>query len=151
MSFPHGSSRCLEAMQIRSVSFLLRIAPLLVHFTVPYLPRFRLIWPTSLAFLFPVSPYFCYSFPLLLLSPLLLPSATKNVGHDLGSVSHDSDVSLTPPSTPRSVTGSLPRGVLTSEQRELKRQRDLARRGSKASMRARRGMSGSYSSHSPPM
>ncbi|KAK7951537.1 uncharacterized protein PG986_007265 [Apiospora aurea] len=73
------------------------------------------------------------------------------LGHDLGSVSHGSDVSLTPPSTSRSVTSSPPRGTLTPEQRELKRQRDLARRDSKASMRARRGMSGSYNSHSPPV
>ncbi|KAK8021027.1 hypothetical protein PG990_006165 [Apiospora arundinis] len=73
------------------------------------------------------------------------------LGHDLGSVGHGSDISLTPPSTSRSVTGSPPRGTLTPEQRELKRQRDLARRDSKASIRARRGMSGSYSSHSPPV
>ncbi|KAK8011757.1 hypothetical protein PG989_000017 [Apiospora arundinis] len=73
------------------------------------------------------------------------------LGHDLGSVGHGSDISLTPPSTSRSVTGSQPRGTLTPEQRELMRQRDLARRDSKASIRARRGMNGSYSSHSPPV
>ncbi|KAK8114743.1 hypothetical protein PG999_006812 [Apiospora kogelbergensis] len=50
--------------------------------------------------------------------------------------------------TSRSVTGSPPRGTFTPEQRELKRQRDLARRDSKASIRARRGMSGSYT---PPV
>ncbi|KAK7908129.1 hypothetical protein PG985_015432 [Apiospora marii] len=80
------------------------------------------------------------------------PDAGQDLlGHDLGSVSHGSDASLTPPSTSRSVTASPPRGTLTPEQRELKRQRDLARRDSKASLRARRGMSGSYASHSPPV
>ncbi|KAK8049468.1 hypothetical protein PG994_011198 [Apiospora phragmitis] len=80
-----------------------------------------------------------------------MDSGADLLGHGLGSVSHGSDASLTPPSTSRSVTASPSRGTLTPEQRELKRQRDLARRDSKASLRARRGMSSSYSSHSPPV
>ncbi|KAI0125744.1 hypothetical protein BJ170DRAFT_445488 [Xylariales sp. AK1849] len=80
-----------------------------------------------------------------------LDSSTDLLGHDLGSMGHGSDASLTPPSTSRSVTASPPRGTLTPEQRELKRQRDQARRDSKTSVRARRALSTSYSSQSPPV
>ncbi|RYO96873.1 hypothetical protein DL765_011446 [Monosporascus sp. GIB2] len=71
------------------------------------------------------------------------------LGHDLASVGHVSDASLTPPIGSRSATSSPPRGTLTPEQRELKRQRDLARRDSKSSIRARRGMNSAYSTSSP--
>ncbi|KAI1200882.1 hypothetical protein F5X97DRAFT_331821 [Nemania serpens] len=81
-------------------------------------------------------------------SPELLP-------HDMSSVAHGSDISsLTPPSGSRSLTSSPPRPILTPEQRELKRQRDQARRDSKTTARVRRGMSNnSYSpvSQSPPV
>ncbi|KAI1491391.1 hypothetical protein F5X96DRAFT_693421 [Biscogniauxia mediterranea] len=82
-----------------------------------------------------------------------LDPTTDLLGHDLSSVGHGSDASLTPPSNPRSLTSSPPRPILTPEQRELKRQRDQARRDSKSSVRARRGMSSSYSSasQSPPV
>ncbi|KAI1840656.1 hypothetical protein JX266_013163 [Neoarthrinium moseri] len=88
-------------------------------------------------------------------SSLTWPGLDSNVdllGHDLGSMSNaGSDVSLTPPSTNRSITGSPPRGTLTPEQRELKRQRDQARRDSKTSVRARRALSSAYNPHSPPV
>ncbi|KAB5581084.1 hypothetical protein GE09DRAFT_1168330 [Coniochaeta sp. 2T2.1] len=72
------------------------------------------------------------------------------LGHDLGS--YASDVSLSPPHGSRSVTASPPRGILTAEQRELKRQRDQARRDSKMSQRQRRADSSSSSYvHSPPV
>lgn len=57
---------------------------------------------------------------------------------------------MTPPSASRSVTQSPPRTMLTTEQRELKRQRDIARRDSKVAARARRAGSGSSYTHSPP-
>lgn len=69
------------------------------------------------------------------------------LGHDLSSYGAP-DPSLSPASTSRSMTGSPPRGTLTPEQRELKRQRDLARRDSKAATRLRRAGSASY--QSPP-
>lgn len=81
----------------------------------------------------------------------VLESSAELLGHDLASVSHSSDASGTPPSGSRSVTSSPPRGTLTAEQRELKRQRDQARRDSKISVRARRGLSSPYSSQSPPV
>ncbi|KAI1496559.1 hypothetical protein F5X99DRAFT_400069 [Biscogniauxia marginata] len=85
--------------------------------------------------------------------PSGLDPTTDLLGHDLSSVGHGSDTSLTPPSNPRSLTSSPPRPILTPEQRELKRQRDQARRDSKSSVRARRAMSSSYSSasQSPPV
>lgn len=74
------------------------------------------------------------------------------LGHDLGPINYGSEASMTPPSTSRSDTSSPPRGMLTPEQRELKRQRDQARRDSKTSVRARRALStASYSSASPPV
>lgn len=88
---------------------------------------------------------------MLMKKKTALESSHDYLGHDLGSMNHYSDVSCTPPSTSRSVTASPPRGTLTPEQRELKRQRDQARRDSKTSVRARRTMSGSYGSQSPPM
>lgn len=66
--------------------------------------------------------------------------------------SYASDVSLSPPTGSESVTASPPRGILTAEQRELKRQRDQARRDSKMSQRQRRADSSSSSYvHSPPI
>lgn len=50
----------------------------------------------------------------------------------------------------RSITSSPPHPTLTAEQRQLKRQRDMARRDSKASTRAHRAMSGYRASQSPP-
>lgn len=74
------------------------------------------------------------------------------LGHDLSA--YPTDPSLTPPSGSRSVTASPPRGTLTPEQRELKRQRDQARRDSKVSQRIRRAGSnssqGGYDVNSPP-
>ncbi|KAI1775257.1 hypothetical protein F4818DRAFT_441356 [Hypoxylon cercidicola] len=81
-----------------------------------------------------------------------LDSGSDMLGHDLSSMGHGSDVSLTPPSGSRSLTSSPPRFTLTPEQRELKRQRDQARRDSKTSVRARRAMSNySSASQSPPV
>ncbi|EFQ29300.1 uncharacterized protein GLRG_04444 [Colletotrichum graminicola M1.001] len=72
------------------------------------------------------------------------------LGHNLSSLGHVPDTSLTPPSGSRSVTSSPPRGTLTLEQRELKKQRDMARRDSKTSQRVRRAGSNPYV-HSPPL
>jgi hypothetical protein len=85
-----------------------------------------------------------------------LESSPELLSHDLSSVGHGSDISsLTPPpSGSRSLTSSPPRPILTPEQRELKRQRDQARRDSKSTVRVRRGMSNnSYSpaGQSPPV
>lgn len=84
-----------------------------------------------------------------------LESSPELLSHDISSVAHGSDISsLTPPSVSRSLTSSPPRPILTPEQRELKRQRDQARRDSKATARVRRGMSNnSYSpvAQSPPV
>ncbi|KAI1128254.1 hypothetical protein F5Y10DRAFT_178362 [Nemania abortiva] len=84
-----------------------------------------------------------------------LESSPELLSHDISSVGHGSDISsLTPPSGSRSLTSSPPRPILTPEQRELKRQRDQARRDSKTSARVRRGMSGnSYppTAQSPPV
>ncbi|KAK3366494.1 hypothetical protein B0H63DRAFT_536570 [Podospora didyma] len=62
---------------------------------------------------------------------------------------YGSEASLTPPSGSRSVTASPPRGALTPEQRELKRQRDHARHNSKMHVRGRRAGSNSSSVYSP--
>ena len=51
----------------------------------------------------------------------------------------------------RSITSSPPHPTLTAEQRQLKRQRDMARRESKASARVHRAMSGFRASQSPQM
>ncbi|OTA58404.1 hypothetical protein K449DRAFT_436771 [Hypoxylon sp. EC38] len=81
-----------------------------------------------------------------------LDSGPDLLGHDMSSVGHGSDASLTPPSGSRSLTSSPPRFSLTPEQRELKRQRDQARRDSKTTARARRAMSTySSASQSPPV
>ncbi|KAI1116843.1 hypothetical protein F5Y14DRAFT_448639 [Nemania sp. NC0429] len=84
-----------------------------------------------------------------------LESSPELLSHDISSVAHGSDISsLTPPSGSRSLTSSPPRPILTPEQRELKRQRDQARRDSKTNARVRRGMSNnSYSpvAQSPPV
>ncbi|KXH29386.1 hypothetical protein CNYM01_14227 [Colletotrichum nymphaeae SA-01] len=80
------------------------------------------------------------------------PEASGSLlGHNLSSLGHHhQDASLTPPSGSRSVTASPPRGTLTPEQRELKKQRDMARRDSKASQRVHRAGSNPYI-HSPPL
>ncbi|KAI1352226.1 hypothetical protein F5Y01DRAFT_324421 [Xylaria sp. FL0043] len=97
----------------------------------------------------PRSTYTWHSLPGLEASPEML-------SHDIPSVGHGSDISsLTPPpSGSRSLTSSPPRPILTPEQRELKRQRDQARRDSKTSVRVRRGMSNnaySAAAQSPPV
>ena len=87
-----------------------------------------------------------------LLTIVGLENESELLSQDLSSVGSGSDASLTPPIGSRSITSSPPRGVLTPEQRELKRQQDLARRDSKS--RARRTMSGTgypTSSPSPPV
>ncbi|KAI0815512.1 hypothetical protein GGR55DRAFT_349904 [Xylaria sp. FL0064] len=97
----------------------------------------------------PRSTYTWHSLPGLESSPEIL-------SHDIPSVGHGSDISsLTPPpSGSRSLTSSPPRPILTPEQRELKRQRDQARRDSKTSVRVRRGMSNNAytaATQSPPV
>jgi hypothetical protein len=74
------------------------------------------------------------------------------LGHDLGHYGSDAS-SMTPPSGSRSVTSSPPRttlAIMTTEQRELRRQRDQARRDTKLQVRAHRTGSGSSSVYSPP-
>lgn len=71
------------------------------------------------------------------------------LGHDLSSIGHGSDPSLTPPTGARSLTSSPPRISLTTEQRELKRQQDRARRDSRFATRMRRESSQSYVESSP--
>ncbi|KXJ84976.1 hypothetical protein Micbo1qcDRAFT_154539 [Microdochium bolleyi] len=51
----------------------------------------------------------------------------------------------------RSITSSPPYTRLTAEECELKRQRDMARRNSKISLRSYRAMSDYRASHSPPL
>lgn len=72
------------------------------------------------------------------------------IGHDMGHYHPES--SMSPPIHSRSATSSPPR--MTAEQRELKRQRDQARRDSKLSARYHRaGSQGSQSGYevtSPP-
>ncbi|KAI1324978.1 hypothetical protein F5Y16DRAFT_379336 [Xylariaceae sp. FL0255] len=85
-----------------------------------------------------------------------LESSPELLSHEISNVGHHTDISnLTPPhSGSRSMTGSPPKPILTPEQRELKRQVDQARRGSKTTARVRRAMSNtSFSSagHSPPL
>ncbi|KAI0478822.1 hypothetical protein GGR56DRAFT_344112 [Xylariaceae sp. FL0804] len=88
-----------------------------------------------------------------------LESSSELLNHNLPALPslghhHDSESSMTPPTNSRSLTSSPPRPILTPEQRELKRQRDQARRESKSTVRARRAMSNhSYStgSQSPPV
>lgn len=79
--------------------------------------------------------------------PVVMEAGNGLLGHDLSS--YTSDASLTPPSGSRSVTASPPRGILSPEVRELKRQQDQARRDSKARMR--RAGSGSSFGQSPPV
>ncbi|KAK0613055.1 hypothetical protein B0T17DRAFT_657794 [Bombardia bombarda] len=78
--------------------------------------------------------------------PVLEPGSGL-LGPDLSH--YTSDPSLTPPSGSRSVTASPPRGTLTAEQRELKRQRDQARHSSKMYSRGHRTGSSSSSVYSP--
>ncbi|POR39448.1 Uncharacterized protein TPAR_00361 [Tolypocladium paradoxum] len=77
-------------------------------------------------------------------------SSNGLLGTDLNSIISGSEPSLTPPSETRSLASSPPRGTLTLEQQELKRQRDRARRESKLSARIRRADINSYTT-SPPM
>jgi len=70
----------------------------------------------------------------------VVESQSGLLGHDLNS--YGSDASLTPPSQPRSITSSPPRAIRSTEARELKRQRDQARRESKAAYRMKRSGSG---------
>jgi len=51
----------------------------------------------------------------------------------------------------RSLSSSPPQGMFTTEQRELKRQRDEARRTSKTRMRRDRSTSNSYNASQPPV
>ncbi|KLU87349.1 hypothetical protein MAPG_06349 [Magnaporthiopsis poae ATCC 64411] len=79
----------------------------------------------------------------------VLDSGNNNslLGHDLSS--YGSEASLTPPSGPSSVTASPPRNM-SAEQRELRRQRDQARRDTKKAVRIRRATGSSYGG-SPPV
>ncbi|KAM7221619.1 hypothetical protein V8F06_003010 [Rhypophila decipiens] len=79
----------------------------------------------------------------------VLESGSGLLGSDLGH--YGSETSLTPPTISRSVTASPPRGSLTPEQRELKRQQDHARRDSKLHARGSRAGSNSSSVYSPPV
>ncbi|KXJ92322.1 hypothetical protein Micbo1qcDRAFT_61232 [Microdochium bolleyi] len=72
--------------------------------------------------------------------------------NSLCSVGPSSDAGMTSSSVDsRSITSSPPYPRLTAEQRELKRQRDMARRDSKASVRSHRAMSDYRASQSPPL
>ncbi|KAH7030975.1 uncharacterized protein B0I36DRAFT_117139 [Microdochium trichocladiopsis] len=74
------------------------------------------------------------------------------LNNDFCSVGPSSDGGLSSSSADsRSITSSPPHPTLTAEQRELKRQRDMARRDSKTSVRAHRAMSDFRASQSPPM
>ncbi|KAK4197030.1 hypothetical protein QBC40DRAFT_286237 [Triangularia verruculosa] len=84
-----------------------------------------------------------FTWPVLDSGNGLLP---PDMSHHYGS-----EVSLSPPSGSRSITGSPPGNTLTPEQRELKRQRDQARHSSKMHARGRRAGSGSDSVYSPPV
>ncbi|KAL8303512.1 hypothetical protein RB600_007119 [Gaeumannomyces tritici] len=79
----------------------------------------------------------------------VLDSGNNNglLGHDLSS--YGSEASLTPPSGTSSVTASPPRNM-SAEQRELRRQRDQARRDTKKAVRIRRATGSSYGG-SPPV
>ncbi|KAI9171582.1 putative C2H2-type zinc-finger transcription factor orf8 [Paramyrothecium foliicola] len=78
------------------------------------------------------------------------PVSTPMLPHDMVSMGHGSDPSLTPPSTTRSLTSSPPRTSLTPQQRELKRQSDRARRDSRLTHRIRRTNSNNSFVDSPP-
>ncbi|UKZ53730.1 hypothetical protein TrVGV298_007527 [Trichoderma virens] len=75
------------------------------------------------------------------------------MAQDFSSILHPvSESCVSPPSVPKTLPASPPRGILTPEQRELKKQRDRARRDSRASTRIQRGSSsGSSYMGSPPM
>jgi hypothetical protein len=113
----------------------------------------RLLWAADQRFLGQVSPLRTY-LPQNLTNehtPGLESSVSSGalLGHDLASMGHASDASLTPPSGSRSVTASPPRANMTAEQRELKRQRDQARRSSKEAARIRRSSSNPYVQGTP--
>ncbi|UKZ79523.1 hypothetical protein TrVFT333_007278 [Trichoderma virens FT-333] len=75
------------------------------------------------------------------------------MAQDFSSILHPvSESCVSPQSVPKTLPASPPRGILTPEQRELKKQRDRARRDSRASTRIQRGSSsGSSYMGSPPM
>ncbi|KAI9903050.1 hypothetical protein N3K66_002402 [Trichothecium roseum] len=74
------------------------------------------------------------------------------VGSEISSLPAASDPSLTPPTSASSLTSSPPRSSFSEEQRELKRQRDRARRDSRLASRLRRVSSQtSYMDSPPPM
>jgi hypothetical protein len=78
------------------------------------------------------------------------PSNSSIISTSELAYSH-SDPSLTPPSDHRSLTSSPPRMSFTPEQRELKKQRDRARRDSRLTHRLRRTSSNtSYCESTPP-
>ncbi|KAI2628319.1 hypothetical protein GGS21DRAFT_492640 [Xylaria nigripes] len=128
---------------------------------VSYDPRMEMGAPRS-TYAWHNAPFFTHSgpeSPLARITPSTvhgLETSPELLSHDISGVGHGSDISsmTPPPSGPRSLTSSPPRPILTPEQRELKRQRDQARRDSKTSVRVRRGMgSTSYppGAPSPPM
>ncbi|PSR88936.1 hypothetical protein BD289DRAFT_460289 [Coniella lustricola] len=82
-----------------------------------------------------------FAWPDVVLEPIHHGFATQ----DLGPYASDSSLSPPPPQ-PRSMTNSSPR--MSPEHRELKRQRDQARRDSKLSARLRRAESHSSHHHS---
>lgn len=72
-------------------------------------------------------------------------SSSHNFGQDFSSMLPAvSESGIASPTSSRSMTGSPPRTILTPEQRELKRQRDRARRDSRVSARMHRTNSNSY-------
>ncbi|KAL7960869.1 hypothetical protein V8C34DRAFT_274987 [Trichoderma compactum] len=74
------------------------------------------------------------------------------IAQDFSSILHPvSESSVSPQSVPKTLPASPSRGILTPEQRELKKQRDRARRDSRASTRIQRGSSSSSYMSSPPM
>ncbi|KAK3330838.1 hypothetical protein B0H66DRAFT_528179 [Apodospora peruviana] len=79
----------------------------------------------------------------------VLESGNGLLGPDLSH--YASEASLTPPSISRSVTASPPRGSLTPDHRDLKRQQDHARRDNKLHVRSQRASSSSSSVYSPPV
>lgn len=91
-------------------------------------------------------------------SPFLLGMFESNnttstmIAQDFSSILHPvSESSVSPQSVPKTLPASPSRGILTPEQRELKKQRDRARRDSRASTRIQRGSSSSSYMSSPPM
>ncbi|KAL7935250.1 hypothetical protein V8C35DRAFT_298938 [Trichoderma chlorosporum] len=79
-------------------------------------------------------------------------TASTMIAQDFSSILHPvSESSVSPQSVPKTLPASPSRSILTPEQRELKKQRDRARRDSRASTRIHRGSSSSSYMGSPPM